>query len=256
MTELEIYNEMIAQKAATPELNILSSNSSTAIWRAICRFFAGHCFGFWQRIEAAKSELLSIVDTRQAGTIEWYRIQMLNFQRGHEMQFINGVYRYQTIDASAKIVARCAIEETRNALLIKVATIENNVLKPLEINDLNALRAYASRVKFAGTRLNIVSHSPDLVSGSVTIFHNPELNGVNVANDCRNALKAMLNRHEFNGRLRLSAITDCLQLVRGVLDASGLNIVIDLVNVQREYVARSGYFELGSNFVIHFEPYL
>jgi hypothetical protein len=256
MSEMEIYDEIIAKKQATPELDSLMSDSPTAIWRAICRFFAGRCFEFWQRIEAAKSELLLIVDARQAGTIEWYRIQILAFQRGYEMQFINGVHRYQVIDNTAKIVAKCAIEETRNALLIKVAATENNILKPLEVNDLNALRAYASRVKFAGTRLNIVSHSPDLVSGSVAIFHNPELNGVNVANDCRNALKTMLNRHEFNGRLRLSAITDCLQSVRGVLDVSGLNIVIDLVNVQREYIARSGYFELGSNFVIHFEPYL
>jgi hypothetical protein len=260
MTELEIYNEMIAQKAATPELNALSSNSPTANWKAICRFFAGQLSRFWTLVEQSKIELLAIVDARQAGTIEWYRYQILNWQRGHEMRFIGSAYRYETIDPEARIVAKCAVEETRNALLIKVAQMDNNVLKPLTINDLNALRAYASRVKFAGTRLSIVSHRADLVTGIVTIHHNPELNGLNTSIRCTAALKEALNRHEFNGRLRLSAIVDLLQSVRGVSDVSGLNIVIDsgvgTFDVQREYIARSGYFELSPHFIIQYEPYL
>jgi len=163
---------------------------------------------------------------QKTGRLAWYRTLALQYQEGFDLLpnadgFDNSGATAEQIEAS-KIVKYASVTESESPgeIIIKVATENNGVQEP--ITDLTGLTYYFEERKFAGTRINIISYLPDILSLELVIYRNPlvlDANGTSILHGNKpveEAIEQFLKELPFNGELVLAHLIDRLQLVEGV----------------------------------------
>lgn len=232
----------------------LNSNSKVAVWRVFVYLVAlAH-----NRLEVLwdvfKEEIKRIVAQAPTGTLPWYRLQILKFQFGDTLLFINEKYVYQSIDESKKIVKLCAVEDRADGvIIIKVAGLDNGAPIPLTTVEKTALEAYTKKVRFAGAKFSIVSSAPDLLKFVGTIFFDPIIPITTVQQNVEKAIDSYLKNLPFNGVFKINALIDVIQEVEGVTDVQDTSIeakygVLPYVSINRTYTAQAGYLDIDPAF--------
>lgn len=232
-TVAEIYDAIIAYKDnqtflqdLTPQndtaqqlANDMNSDSKTAIWRlwAYCTAVAIYVHEtLW---DIAKVELNTIAANAITGTIRWYQEQVFLFQFGDSLTYINGKYQYPVIDLTKRIVKRCAVNENQNgALLIKVAKLNGAQLLPLAATETAALQSYMSKVRFAGTPIQVISGNGDHLRLALDIYFDPIIPESIVHDNVKIAISNYTSGLTFNGVFRIIQLIDAIQTVEGVKD--------------------------------------
>jgi len=270
----EIQEIILQRKALAPSLSPLevlttseqntlenlTSTSKVSIWRLWVYICAFAIWTLEKIYDAFKIEVEETIALNQIGTSSWYRNKMLEFQLGFpltEMAVYDNTTALQAEVLASKIVKQAAVEEIGGRLKIKVAT-ENSEgeLIPLEPAQFDAFRNYAEAVKYAGTRLIIVSRIPDDFKTDYTIYYNPlildaygaRLDGTD-NEPVQKAVKTFLRNLEFNGELILTKLTDYLQAVQGVEEpvlnsASAKYGAYGYSPINEYYIADAGYMKL------------
>jgi hypothetical protein len=132
-----------------------------AMWMQFVESFAESFFAIELIVVVHLKTVEDIVLTKIHGDVEWLREQVLKFQFGHTLlRYDDGTYGYAINDDAAKIVKRCVISEEFDELdnvvvHIKVMAASDAVLSAYE---LNSLRTYINRVKYAGTNVIVTSY--------------------------------------------------------------------------------------------------
>lgn len=125
-TAAQIFEDMVTAKNAETSLADLNSTSATAFWRLVFWVCANGIAVLETLWDAFKVAIQSLLDSQQVGNVDWYRKQILAFQYGDSLVFLNDKYQYSTIEDTHKIIARCAIVESNDpsvgaVLRVKVA---------------------------------------------------------------------------------------------------------------------------------------
>ncbi len=124
---------------------------------------------------------------------------------------------------------------------------------------------YAEKIKYAGTRLIVVSRIPDDFKAEYTIYYNPlvldaygaRLDGTE-NEPTQKAAKTFLRNLEFNGELILTKLTDYLQTVEGIEEpvlnsASAKYGLFGYSPINEYYIADAGYMKLDiTNTIFNF----
>lgn len=264
----EIYDEIIAEKQTLSSLNgllpsstnysdllsALTAASKVAVWRLWAYVTAVSIFFHEQLFELFKLEVEAIADAAIPGVLRWYREQVLNFQLGYTLQYINGKYQYTTVDESAKIVKYCAVEERNDGLVvIKTAKQVSGLPAELDAPELTALQAYCQQIKFAGTRLSVVSFPADSLKLYYDIYYDAILPEADVIVIVEAAVTDFLNNLPFNGRFNINKMTDALQLLDGIIDPVFLSAearygLIPFAAFTTEYNSNAGYMQIDPSF--------
>lgn len=260
----DIYKEIVDKKdsltniqAIAPtgdsvdQLNTdLNSGSKVSIWRLFVYLIAlaHHTQQFlW---DLFKVEIEAIVANAPTGTLPWYQLQVLKFQYGDSLTFFNEKYIYPTIDESKQIVKLCAVEDRADGVVvIKVASLSNNLPTPLSTIEKTALEAYVSKIRFAGTKFSIVSTPPDLLKFLGTIFYDPTIPLSTVQQNVETAIDLYLKNLPFNGVFKINALIDVIQAVQGVTDVTVGSIeakygALAYSPITRTYTAQAGYISI------------
>lgn len=240
----------------------LTSTSKVSIWRLWVYICAFSIWTMEKIFDIFKIEVEETIALNQIGTPTWYRKKMLEFQLGYdltEMAIYDNTNEIQSDVLASKIIKQAAIEEIGGRLKVKVATEANNELAPLSIPELEAFSNYAQKIKYAGTRLIIVSRIPDDFKANYTIYYNPlildaygaRLDGTN-NEPVKSAVKSFLRNLEFNGELVLTKLTDYLQEVEGVEEpvkntAQAKYGGFGYNEIDEYYIADAGYMKLDEN---------
>jgi hypothetical protein len=227
----EIYDEIIAEKETqtvlddltpNPEtslglLNDLSSSSKVAIWRLWAYIVAVAIWVHEQMFEVFKEEAEAIAAAAPAGTARWYQKKVFEFQFGDSLSFVNNQYVYDPVDESNRIVTRCAVQDRGDGVVvIKVA--KGTTPGPLTSGEKSALEGYIAKIKFAGTRVAVVSLNADDIDISYDIYYDPIVPLATLQSAVQNAIEGFASSLEFNGEFRITKFTDALQAVTGVID--------------------------------------
>jgi len=249
-----LYDLIVAEKNATPELAGLTSNSATAIWRLWAWVTASVLFTVETMHDLFKAEISILLQALKPGTLPWYQALCKSFQYGHNLQWISGKYGYATIDEAAMIVKQASVTEGNRGLVIKIATETAGELQPLSAPQEAAFTSYIARRKYAGTKVSIVNSAANLLKVIGTIIYDPLViaaDGTNIASGERTidlAIKAYLRNLPFNGRLRLSSLVDAIQAVEGVYDVSVTMAhkygTYDYAEIPISHIPESGYFKV------------
>jgi hypothetical protein len=281
----EIYNAIIAEKQSNAVLNGLlptynlagitpdnplylllqgiSSQSKVSIWNLFLYYNAVGIFNQQQLNAIAKSEIEEAAKANEAGTLKWYADQVLKFQFGYNLIWNSNNYTYLYSDTvsqaaiDARIISKVSVTEVFvsnfNGVAVKVAKAVGGVLAPLDDTpggELDTLKYYINRVKFAGINTSVLSLAADLIRLNLKVFYDGILDLNTIESAVEAAIKQYLNDILFDSWFITNKLIDALQLISGVLDVYVLNSEFkpasagSFTPVLNRYKPEAGYFEL------------
>lgn len=232
-TIVEIYDEIIAEKESASSLDdltpnpetstallaALTSGSKVAIWRLWAYIVSVAIWTHEQLFEIFIAEAEAIAAAAPAGTARWYQKKVLEFQYGDSLVYTDNQYVYDPVDESARIVTRCAVQDRGDGVVvIKVAKDDGGSPAPLDSTEKTALEGYLAKIKFAGTRIAVVSLAADEIDLDYDIYYDPIVPLATLQSDLQTALETFASELKFNGDFRITKLTDALQAVTGVID--------------------------------------
>lgn len=250
----EIYDEIVAEKenqavldglTPNPEtaldlLNQLTSGSKVAIWRLWAYITAVAIWTHEQLFEIFKAEAEAIAAAAPAGTARWYQKKVFEFQYGDTLTYVNNQYVYATITPANQIVKRCAVQDRGDGVVVIKVAKAGPV--PLLSAEKTALEGYIAKIKFAGTRVAVVSLAADEIDIEYDIYYDPIVPLATLQSALQTAIESFASNLEFNGEFRVTKFTDALQAVTGVIDPV--------------FVAATATPDAGSpaNFTVSYQP--
>jgi hypothetical protein len=205
-------------------LSGLDANKSHGVFSSLLQWV-----GFiWQDMEMLFHEHVKQVETLlqrgQTFSVDWWRKQVMAFQYGDDLVFINGAISYGEDKPEKRIVTRCAVLEPKEGgILLKVVKGTPGKLEKLEADELEALKVYAHKIKPAGLRLDAVSESADELVLNLEVTRDRMLideKGNSIATNERvveEGVRSYLQNIDFDGTLHFSKLTSYLQNIPGII---------------------------------------
>jgi hypothetical protein len=262
-TTQELQTEIITAVQADETLNSnLTSTSKVSVWRLIT-YAVAFVFNTIEKLfDALKALINDQIATLKPHSAKWYAEKAKAFQYGFNLlpdsdQFDNTGKTDAEIEAS-KVVAYAAVVEQlsqsgRTLLRIKVAGTDGVDLIQLPTAQLDAFKAYMSRIKDAGVPLKIDCLPADSLQQKWRIYYDPliltqdgnRIDGAENEVD-KNAIKAYLQNMPFNGlfvrTLHIDAVQQVEGIVNAVLDESFATYgALPFTNIDVEYTPDAGY---------------
>ena len=261
--QTEIFNSITANE----NLSSLTSISKVAVFRLIVYVVAVSIWALEVLFDLHKTEVDTAIYNQKSGTLPWYRTKALAFQYGFDLikdtdKFDNGDATAEQIEAS-RIIKYSAVNESEDEsrIIIKIAGEVSGVLSNFtDPAQVEAIEAYFEEIKWPG-KMTIINYLADKLYLNIQIKYDALIlneNGMSKLNGhypVTEALNAFMKELEFNGELKLSALTDKIQEVSGVLDATVLSAESAWIDpelngyaapqpIHISKIAESGYFEI------------
>jgi hypothetical protein len=283
-TLTEIQNSILLAKSQAESLDALTilgasdadtadnltSTSKVSIWRLWVYIQAMAIWVHEGIFEAHKAEIEALIALNKLHTALWYKGKALAFQFGFdigELDYYDNTGVDDSLVKASKIISQASVEELGGRLKIKVATLDGEVLAPIDETQKAAFTQYMSLVRDAGTRLEIISRPPDDFKAVIDIYYDPLiLDGLGARLDGNNetpvkeAIIDYLYNLEFNGELIVTKLTDYLQTVEGVkmpniITTWGRFGSNNYLEINETYIADSGYMTLNdTDTIINYIP--
>ena len=242
---------------ATSIINQLPSDwnltsSSAAVWRVIVYAIATVINIFEQIMDAFKSDIEQKIDAKRIGSKDWYEQKAREFQLGDSLQFNpDGTVSYPTIVPQKQIIAFATMTEGDDAATLKVAKLgSDGQLAPLSDVELLQFQNYIELIKIVGTKINIVSLPPDIITMTATVYYNP----IYTQGEVQDALDSALLDFQLqntNGYFRRNELIEYLRKLDQIkdIDIQSLQYThgTETGDIGLEYEIISGYFNWGNN---------
>jgi hypothetical protein len=206
LTSVSDYQDFLTQ---------LNSDSKVANWVLELYNQSVVIAGLEQMMDDSIADIQTIIDSKQVGTGDWYRTQVLKFQYTDVLQMIDNVPSYTSIDTTKQIIEFCSVNEESGVVYIKVRR-KTGVL--LSQSEYNALYSYLEKIKIIGTKIVIYNFEPDDIELYYTILYSGEVGLDNLKVSVDATINNYLSTLAFDTKLKINAITDILQNVTGVVD--------------------------------------
>lgn len=228
-----IQTSMDTEQAAQTSLSTLNSTSQTAIytlWKNIVATVSNY---LEQLMDAKKTEIETILTNNVFGSPTWVRNKCFEFQYDSTIpqviQIIDNVPTYATIDATKRVVTRCAVSSSAGTCSILVAKGDGDTtpLAALSTPEKDALSSYfnAGGTSFgqeigigaAGVVYAVSSLDPDRMFIECEIFYNGTYAGT-IEADTVTALENYMANLTFGGDVVVTSLIDYLQTIPGFSD--------------------------------------
>lgn len=218
-TEQEIFDAILADKAADANLAGLTSTSNTALWRLWSWIVAKAIHIHEKVFDSHKTEIETLLAAGPPGTVGWYIKKIKEFQYGDSLVFVNDVPGYAVVDTTKQIIAAAALVEGGIDLLVKVAKSNGaGGYTALSGAELTAFETYLNAIKFAGTKTVTVSLNGDQLRPAGTFYYSALYTLTDVQADLDAQIAAYIASVPFNGRIYKQAVIDALQKTKGYVD--------------------------------------
>lgn len=226
-----IYQEMLDEKTKYSQLNGLTNNQDTAIWRTMFYVVAVVIATFEQLQDVFITELNKLAKTLPQGTIKWYTDMTFKYQEGYEVIWnrITGRSEYPVEDETAQIIKVATAQKIGSKIVVKCAKDDGDGgIEELTTAQLSSVNAYMNAIQFAGPLVNVTSFPADRLKIRGDILVNKTLinvdgqstadNEVYPVEDAINDYLTNLYLDNFNSVFRLINLIDAIQAVPGVID--------------------------------------
>lgn len=238
----EIYNAAIAEKESNPALSTLnpaagenannlladlSSQSKVAIWRLLIWICSASIWILENLFDLHVIEMTELGAQLITGTPRWYYAKCFEYQHGDVLQYNVTTHRFEylTSNPSSQIIKRAAVVDLSGLVKIKVAKLASGLPVPLSSPEKTSFEYYINLIKFAGTNVEVISLSADLLHIELTVVIDALVllpTGESIATagtfPVEDAINNYIQQLPFNGILSLTALTDAIQRVSGVIN--------------------------------------
>src|SRR5581483_5223660 len=137
--------------------------------------------------------------------------------------------KYNNVNASLRILTQHAVISTSNGLVTLKVASSSTPIETAFPGSTAALKSYLSAIGIPGTQFNIISQTPDHVTGAATVYYDASYSGVIAAN-LQAAYDAFLAAIPFNGTFEVSDLEAALKAVTGVKDVVFNTLSVKVAN--------------------------
>jgi hypothetical protein len=270
---IQEVNESILQNIAANLVlaPMLTSPSSVSVFRLIAFVVATVIWTLETLFDRHKEDVNAALAKAKPGTAEWYAGKVKEFQQGDQLLVDDEGIHYPSGSSGLKLVFQATAKENDQTgkLFIKVAAadaVAPGGLRALTAAELTQVRGYLNRIRFAGTRIELVSRDADLLRIAGQIYYDPLLDLASVKASVRASLVGYLQKLDFDGQVFKARLEDAIQLATGVksLEITAVSARSgqgQSVTITRVYETEAGYIvednAVGAGFLdtLDFLPY-
>ena len=175
----EIYNEAVQERNRRLELTEFASDSKLSVMNGILWVVAAVIHSFETLLDVFAVDISEVIDNRINGTPDYYANALLQYQQGDELVVREDglAFGYAQVDETKRIITQVSyVESTDDSnldskLILKVATGTKGHLEALPAAELVPVNAYIGKLKFAGTRIEVISTKGDVLVPRLTVFY-------------------------------------------------------------------------------------
>lgn len=248
----EIYNEAIAERNRRLELTEFASDSKMSVMNGILWVVAAVIYSFESLLDVFAVDISEAINGRINGTPAYYANALLQYQQGDELTVREDglAFGYANIDETKRIVTQVSYMEStddRNLdskLILKVATGAKGSLSAIPPKELAPINAYINKLKFAGTRVEVISTKGDVLIPRLTVFHDGAVPESEVYDSIEEQLNAYMMDIDFDAAVYVSRLTDAIQRAKHVTD----------VHIDGHAVPEQGVFIASHDTDGHIQP--
>ena len=248
----EIYNEAIAERNRRLELTEFASDSKMSVMNGILWVVAAVIYIFESLLDVFAVDISEAINGRINGTPAYYANALLQYQQGDELTVREDglAFGYANIDETKRIVTQVSYMEStddRNLdskLILKVATGAKGSLSAIPPKELAPINAYINKLKFAGTRVEVISTKGDVLIPRLTVFHDGAVPESEVYDSIEEQLNAYMMDIDFDAAVYVSRLTDAIRRAKHVTD----------VHIDGHAVPEQGVFIASHDTDGHIQP--
>lgn len=248
----EIYNEAIAERNRRLELTEFASDSKMSVMNGILWVVAAVIYSFESLLDVFAVDISEAINGRINGTPAYYANSLLQYQQGDELTVREDglAFGYANIDETKRIVTQVSYMEStddRNLdskLILKVATGAKGSLSAIPPKELAPINAYINKLKFAGTRVEVISTKGDVLIPRLTVFHDGAVPESEVYDSIEEQLNAYMMDIDFDAAVYVSRLTDAIRRAKHVTD----------VHIDGHAVPEQGVFIASHDTDGHIQP--
>ena len=222
----QIYEEAVQERVKRLELNEFSSDSKLSILNGITWVVAAVIYTFESLLDVFAVDIAEVINKRVNGTPAYYANALLQYQQGDELTVRDDglAFGYATVDESKRIITQVSYVESTDdenldsKLILKVATGPRGRLRAIAEQDMIPIRSYIERIKFAGTRLEVISRPGDVLLPRLTVYYD----GAFVEDEMYRAIEEKLAAYimgiDFDSAVYVSKVIEAIRSAEHVSD--------------------------------------
>ena len=248
----EIYNEAVAERNRRLELTEFASDSKMSVMNGILWVVAAVIYSFESLLDIFAVDISEAINGRINGTPAYYANALLQYQQGDELTVREDglAFGYANIDETKRIVTQVSYMESTDdqnldsKLILKVATGAKGSLSAIPPKELAPINAYINKLKFAGTRVEVISTKGDVLIPRLTVFHDGTVPESEVYDSIEEQLNAYMMDIDFDAAVYVSRLTDAIRRAKHVTD----------VHIDGHAVPEQGVFIASHDTDGHIQP--
>ena len=175
----EIYNEAVQERNRRLELTEFASDSKLSVMNGILWTVAAVIYSFETLLDVFAVDISEAINNRINGTPDYYANALLQYQQGDELTVREDglAFGYAQVDETKRIITQVSyVESTDDSnldskLVLKIATGTKGHLEAIPAEELVPINAYIGKLKFAGTRIEVISTKGDVLVPRLTVFY-------------------------------------------------------------------------------------
>ena len=248
----DIYKEAVEERNKRLELKEFKSDSKLSVLNGITWAFAAVIQSFETLLDVFAIDISNAMNNRINGTPAYYANALLQYQKGDTLVVREDglAFGYAAVDKTKQIITQVSyVESTQDekldsTLILKVATGEQGKLAMIPKEELLMINAYINQIKFAGTRINVISREGDVLIPKVTAYYDGAVTEAEVFDNIEEKLNEYIMNAAFDSSVYTSKIMEVFTFHGTVTDNHNLfqSLCIVFHNYFNFSFAFQGYF--------------
>jgi len=222
----DIYNEAVAERNKRLELSEFKSDSKMSVMNGILWVVAAVIYSFETLLDVFAVDITEAINGRINGTPNYYANALLQYQQGDELIVREDglAFGYAAVDETKRIITQVSYVESTDdqnidsKLILKVATGTKGNLEAIPAEELGPINAYIGKLKFAGTRVEVISTKGDVLIPRLTVFYDGAIPESEMYDAIEAQLKEYVMNIEFDAAVYVSRLTDAIRKAEHVTD--------------------------------------
>lgn len=222
----DIYKEAVEERNKRLELKEFKSDSKLSVLNGITWAFAAVIHSFETLLDVFAIDISNAMNNRINGTPAYYANALLQYQKGDTLVVREDglAFGYAAVDKTKQIITQVSyVESTQDealdsTLILKVATGEQGKLAMIPKEELLMINAYINQIKFAGTRINVISREGDVLIPKVTAYYDGAVTEAEVFDNIEEKLNEYIMNAAFDSSVYTSKIMEVIKSAEHVTD--------------------------------------
>lgn len=222
----DIYTEAIAERNKRMELTEFNSDSKLSIMNGLTWIVAAIIHSFETLLDVFAVDISNTINNRINGTPVYYTNALLQYQKGDTLSVREDglAFGYSNIDETKRMITQVSYTESvddhnlDSKLILKIATGKKGNLTAISKEELIPINSYINKIKFAGTRVEVVSYEGDVLVPMVTVFYDGAIPEAEIYTKIEDKLKLYIMNTPFDSSVYVSRIIEAIRSTEHVTD--------------------------------------